>query len=228
MKRRREEEKPRQEIQIDRQGFQLVRALLNYNKDASDKKFMFYARLMRDPNAVGNVLFLCDGNSSVLPPLAPELKSFGCHIFQTDIHFGEVPVVEGNIVKMKVDLSLPFPFKEGVKFDAILMRQGLCFCDDIMPHVSCGGIQKNRESAKRFVLRVADLLNVRNGKALALLEGIDNNRGDRNLEFWKKVARNVMRECQMVDVQIIVDSSGRNFYALKICTKATQKRNEEQ
>jgi len=219
---------------LDKVGYRLLQVILNYTTDYSSslimmKKNLFYTRLMRHPSASGNILFLGEGHgsSSSTPtpptptsttPLAPELRFLGYNIYQTDVFFDEEPVVNGNLIKMKLDHTKAFPFKD-IKFDAIIMKRGLCFCNDITQTTSCGGIHRNKESAKSFLIRVIGILNTKNPKSMAVLEGYNNNMGEKNLEFWKDVAKETMDEISNVEVQIILDRTGWDFFALKIVPK---------
>jgi len=99
------------------------------------------------------------------------------------------------------------------------MRRGLCSCNDLLD-VTCGGIPKNIPCAKKFLQNICKILNIQNPRSIALLEGHNNNWGEYTLNFWKAVSFQVLLENDDIEIYIILDDTGQQFFGLKIVPTA--------
>ncbi|OFZ18949.1 MAG: hypothetical protein A2X94_13450 [Bdellovibrionales bacterium GWB1_55_8] len=115
------------------------------------------------------VLFLSDSSQTTVNGLSlgsaiaeayPE-KS----VVRTDFAFADE--ITGNLSTRYMDNTKPFPFPDN-SFDVIVMRRGLCIC-----HGSrvCGGFLPISEESRQFFSEVTRVLNKKNPRAKAVLEG---------------------------------------------------------
>jgi len=207
-------------VTLDFRSHEFVKTLLEYNdnRESSLKRTIFFTRLMNHPTACANILLLGDQESPHKHALAPHIRKLGYSVVQTDFNFSRTQV-DGELTQMKLDHNKPFPFHQ--KFDAILMRRGLCFCDDSNPNVTCGGLHKDLDSCLNFLLRVIEVFNLQNPRAIALLEGCSNLATDQSaiIEFWVSVAKAAIKAKPEVDTRVVLDHTGQKFLSLHLLPK---------
>jgi len=95
------------------------------------------------------------------------------------------------------------------------MRRGLCSCNQLTDK-TCGGIPKDIKSAETFIHRISKILNLKNPRSVALLEGHNNNWGEETLNFWIEVSKRVLLENEKIEIHVILDETGQHFFGLKI------------
>jgi len=213
-------------VVLDDVRTELVDVIMKFRID-NESQSIFYTKVMNNRQAKGNILFLADqpiprhGSQSLA--LAPEIMYLGYSVFQTDISLSYSR--KGHLTTIQIDHMKPFPFERGF-FDIILMRRGLCCCDDLDPTTTCGGIPKTPTQIAGFLLRVITVLNTSNPRACAYLEGYNDLRFNDSkhsttecLNFWVEAASLVNQQCDDAIVRIILDKSKTRFYSYHILPK---------
>jgi hypothetical protein len=121
------------------------------------------------------ILSLSDGEDrecSNVYSLAKKIRLIAkpsAQVVATEIYYSEDLKTEGNIVYQKADNTKSLPFEDN-KFDTIVGRRLLCYCDDKTK--TCGGIDLVSEEGGRFLYEVARVLNKKNPHASVSISGI--------------------------------------------------------
>ncbi|MBF0300689.1 MAG: hypothetical protein HQK51_18390 [Oligoflexia bacterium] len=149
----------------------------------------------------------------------------GITLYQTDYELRD-KVISENLVKQHIDHNLKFPFSENEKFDAIVMKRGLCHCDKDEVPKTCGGIDcslnfADQASAYSFVKKVIASLNIKNPSSFAVLQGAYGNNTKDWKKFWEALVKEVSQRSVDVDIDIIYDENN-DFYALLITPTLSQ------
>ena len=202
---------------------------IEMRKEFESSQFIF---ILQDQNATGDILTLSDGNPKVLKwnPLSNSLTNISTQllkkIYHTDYSIpeelqGKESKDDPRVTYLKVDNTkdLPTIIKQR-KYDFISFKRGLCLCESIKN--TCGGIscsiQEERndiEHAVNFILRVGNVLNTQNPRAVGLLHGSVGNETPSRKKYWAEVIEAVNLRDHDFTAKMILDPSG-NFYAIKI------------
>ncbi len=75
---------------------------------------------------------------------------------------------DGKVESKRIDNRFPLPFSDD-HFDTIVMRRGLCFCDS--SNHSCAGLNYVDPTRTSLFFEVARVLNKKNFKSIAALQG---------------------------------------------------------
>jgi hypothetical protein len=94
-----------------------------------------------------------------------------------------------------IDNTRPLKLRDNSQ-DVVLMKKGLCFCEDpVARKRSCGGIPNSIEGMTAFLMENARVLNKENPYAIAILHGgVYNDRGDVTYKMAEKAAKAVMEK----------------------------------
>jgi hypothetical protein len=127
--------------------------------------------------------------------------------------------VESSNIKAKViklDNSTSF-LEQNIteKFDLILMKRGLCYCDNekIENNHSCGGIKMfNHQELKKFLFNVSSIMDVNNPLSKALLMGSNYMEPD----FWENEIQEFNNEKNNMFIASIIRNFAGSFQGIII------------
>ncbi len=118
-------------------------------------------------------------------------------------------ILHKKFAEIFLDNTKPFPFKND-EFDTILLRHGMCKCNG--SHCCAGFLSESRES-KIFFSEVSRVLNKKNPKSMAILEG-NYNVMDEDLDIWIQYLDEIKKEMP-IKYDVVKNPIGI-FYAIVI------------